>query len=153
DALGGEDVRAFLRRRLFEPIGMRRAEPRVDDAGTFVGSSYVYAPAREVAKFGLLYLRGGMWDGKRILPAGWVDHARRERSWDPVEQVGYGAHWWTTRDDLGTFRAAGYEGQAIVVCPALDLLVVRFGKTDASHTPDLAAWRSRMVAAYGAAAG
>lgn len=150
DALGGDDVQTFLRRRLFEPIGMHHAEPRIDDAGTFVGSSYVYAPAREMAKFGLLYLRDGMWDGDRILPAGWVDHARRERSWDPVEELGYGAHWWTTRDGLGTFRASGYEGQAIVVCPAHDLLVVRLGKTDASRTPDLVAWRARMVAAYGA---
>lgn len=148
DALPDGDATAFLRDRLFTPIGMHRAVGRRDEAGTFVGSSYVYAPAREMAKFGLLYLRDGMWDGTRILPEGWVDHARRERSWDPVDDVGYGAHWWTTRDGLGTFRASGYEGQAIVICPTHDLIVVRLGKTDAVHTPDLVAWRERMVAAY-----
>lgn len=148
EAVAPTDVTSFLRERLFDPIGMRNAEARVDDAGTFVGSSYVYAPAREMAKFGLLYLRDGVWDGKRILPAGWVDHARRQRSWDPVDNVGYGAHWWTTDDELGTFRAAGYEGQAIVICPAHDLVIVRLGKTDAVHGPALTAWRERMVRAF-----
>lgn len=148
DALPDGDAATFLHERLFAPIGMHHAEGRRDQAGTFVGSSYVYAPAREMAKFGLLYLRDGMWDGTRILPKGWVDHARRERSWDPVDEAGYGAHWWTTRDGLGTFRASGYEGQAIVICPTHDLIVVRLGKTDAVHTPDLKSWRERMVAAY-----
>lgn len=151
DALGNRDTTAFLNERLFAPIGMRRADARVDDAGTFVGSSYVYAPAREMAKFGLLYLRDGVWDGTRILPAGWVDHARRERSWDPVDSEGHGAHWWTSRDGRGTFRAAGYEGQTILICPAHDLIVVRFGKTDASHKPDLAAWRKQMISAFASA--
>lgn len=149
DALGGEAAtRAFLRDRLFGPLGMTTADPRFDDAGTFIGSSYVHAPAREFAKFGLLYLRGGMWGDQPLLPASWVDHGRRQRSWDPVEDVGYGAHWWTVGDDLGTFRASGYEGQMILLCPPLDLMVVRFGKTDAGHTPDLFAWRARMVEAF-----
>lgn len=147
DAVGG-DIRDFLRERLFDRIGMHHATARVDDAGTFVGSSYVHAPAREMAKFGLLYLRDGIWDGNRVLPEGWVDHGRRQRSWDPADQVGYGAHWWTTNDDLGTFRAAGYQGQAIVICPAHDVVIVRMGKTDAAHSSDLAAWRARMVRAF-----
>jgi CubicO group peptidase (beta-lactamase class C family) len=149
DALGGEAAtRAFLHDRLLAPIGMHHADPRFDDAGTFMGSSYVYAPAREFAKFGLLYLRDGVWDGLRLLPPGWVDHGRRQRSWDPVDQVGYGAHWWTTGDRHGTFRAAGYEGQMFVVSPALDLIVVRLGKTDAVHKADLAGWRAAMVDAF-----
>jgi len=149
DAVGGEDrLRSFLRERLFDPIGMREAEPRFDAAGTFIGSSYVHAPAREYARFGYLYLRDGIWDGRRVLPEGWVDHARRQRSWDDVDGVGYGAHWWTTGDELGTFRAAGYEGQTIVICPAHDLVVVRLGKTDATHDAELAAWRHRMVHAF-----
>lgn len=151
DALPDGDAAGFLRQRIFAPIGMHDAEARVDAAGTLIGSSYVYAPAREMAKFGLLYLRDGVWDGERILPEGWVDHARRERSWDPADQAGYGAHWWTTRDRHGTFRASGYEGQAIVICPAHDLVVVRHGKTDAVHADDLRTWRERMVAAYAAA--
>ena len=90
-AVGG-DVRGFLRDRLFAPLGMRSAEARVDDAGTFVGSSYVYATGRDWARFGTLYLRDGEWDGRRLLPAGWADHGRRHRSTDQ-DGSRYGAHW------------------------------------------------------------
>ena len=150
-ALGDELITDFLQARLFDPIGMHRATAGLDKTGTFVGSSYVYAPAREMAAFGLLYLRDGVWDGTRVLPEGWVDHARRQRSWDPVDSTGYGAHWWTTGDALGTFRASGYQGQAIVICPKHDLVIVRLGKTDAIHSADLAPWRDRMVRAFGSA--
>lgn len=127
---GGEaGMRAFLRHRLFAPIGMTSAEPRFDAAGTWVGSSYVFATARDFARFGLLYLRDGRWDGERLLPDGWVDSARTIRSQDPDDHTFYGHHWWVRGDDVGTFWAAGYEGQMISCVPALDLVVVRLGKT------------------------
>lgn len=148
DALGDELINDFLDRALFSRIGMHHATPGLDSVGTFVGSSYVFAPAREMAKFGLLYLRDGVWDDHRVLPKGWVDHGRRQRSWDPASNTGHGAHWWTTGDELGTFRAAGYQGQAIVICPAHDLVIVRLGKTDATQGPHLTAWRERMVRAF-----
>ena len=124
-------MRAFLRERLFGRIGMASAEPRFDAAGTWVGSSYVFATARDFARFGLLYLRDGVWDGARLLPAGWVDSARTIRSTDPDDGTWYGHHWWVRGDDVGTFWAAGYEGQMISCVPALDLVVVRLGKTPA----------------------
>ena len=62
--------------RLFEPLGIRSAKPRFDKAGVFIGSSYCFMTARDFARFGLLYLRDGMWDGRRVLPEGWVDYAR-----------------------------------------------------------------------------
>ena len=55
---------------------MTSAAPRFDDAGTFIGSSFLYATAQDFARFGYLYLRDGVWDGARLLPEGWVDHAR-----------------------------------------------------------------------------
>jgi len=147
--LGGEDAyRAFLHERLFDPIGMRSADPRFDDAGTWIASSYVWATARDMARFGYLYLRDGEWDGTRLLPEGWVDHARRPRSVDPEDGRFYGAHWWVVGDDLGTFWANGYEGQSILVCPGLDLVVVRLGKSLKEQYPALAAWRAAVVEAF-----
>jgi CubicO group peptidase (beta-lactamase class C family) len=144
----GAPYEQFLRRRLFEPIGMAGATPELDAAGTWVASSYVHATARDFARFGLLYLRDGTWDGTRLLPEGWVDHARTIQSIDP-ENGPYGAHWWgVAGDTLGTFRASGYEGQSITLCPALDLIVVRLGKTATEHEPDLAAWRADVVRAF-----
>ena len=72
----GEPYARFLHGRLFGPLGMASADPEFDEAGTWVASSYVRATARDFARFGLLYLRDGMWDGVRLLPPGWVDYAR-----------------------------------------------------------------------------
>jgi CubicO group peptidase (beta-lactamase class C family) len=134
----------LLRRHVFEPVGMMSADPRLDEAGTFIGSSYVYATARDFARFGLLYLRDGMWDGRRIVPEGWADHARRLRSVDE-EGNGYGAHWWVVDDDQGSFRASGYEGQSILICPGLDLVAVRLGRSTAEQYPALKEWRASVV--------
>jgi CubicO group peptidase (beta-lactamase class C family) len=133
----------LMHSRLFGPIGTT-PDARLDATGTFVGSSYVYATARDFTRFGLLYLRDGMWDDRRILPEGWVDHGRRFRSFDE-EGNGYGAHWWVVDDDVGTFRASGYEGQVILVCPGLDLLAVRLGRSTAEMGPALRDWRVKIV--------
>jgi CubicO group peptidase (beta-lactamase class C family) len=155
----GEPYARFLHDRLFGPIAMTSADPEFDEAGTWVASSYVRTTARDYARFGLLYLRDGMWDGARILPPGWVDYGRTMVSMDdPVNPRPHGAHWWgmvgDTLEDLnplGTFRASGYEGQSITICPALDLIVVRLGKTPLAREPELVPWRAAMVAAFDAA--
>ena len=144
----GAPYEAFLHERLFGPIGMASARPAFDGAGTWVASSYVRATARDFARFGLLYLRDGVWDGTRLLPEGWVDYGRTIESVDP-EDGPYGAHWWgVAGDTLGTFRASGFEGQSITLCPALDLVVVRLGQTPTEHDPDLVAWRADVVEAF-----
>jgi CubicO group peptidase (beta-lactamase class C family) len=128
----------FLRRELLQPTGMTTAMPRFDKAGTWIASSYCFATPRDFARFGLLYLRDGVWDGRRILPEGWVDYARSPAPAQPRDTpLGYGAHWWLLRDDLGTFSANGYQGQHILVVPALDLVVVRNGDTPVERRPYL----------------
>jgi CubicO group peptidase (beta-lactamase class C family) len=146
-----DSCRRFLTERLFGPIGMTTARPGMDAAGTWVASSYLHATARDFARFGLLYLRGGTWDGRRIVPAHWVDTARRARSVDPTDGQVHSMHWWVVPDSDGTFAALGYEGQSISLCPASDLVVVRLGKTQAEHYPELRHWRSNVVSAFGAA--
>jgi CubicO group peptidase (beta-lactamase class C family) len=144
----GEPYRRFLTDRLFGAIGATSARPTFDEAGTWVASSYVHATARDFARFGLLYLRDGVWDSRRLLPEGWVDTARRTRSADPTDGALHSLHWWVVDDGRGTFRAAGYEGQSITVCPAHDLVVVRLGKTPAERADHLVRWRADMVAAF-----
>jgi CubicO group peptidase (beta-lactamase class C family) len=144
----GEPYARFLHTRLFDRLGMTSADPDFDPAGTWIASSFLRATARDFARFGLLYLRDGVWEGSRLLRAGWVDSARTMVSNDP-EDGPYGAHWWgVAGDSLGSFRASGYEGQSITVCPSLDLIVVRLGKTPLDRTPLLAPWRAAMVAAF-----
>ncbi|MCB1028920.1 MAG: serine hydrolase [Microthrixaceae bacterium] len=149
DAVGGGRVamERHLSERLFGPLGITSADPRFDDAGTFVGSSYVWATARDFARFGQLYLRDGVWDGRRLLPEGWVDRARRLRSIDE-DGVGYGEQWWVDpNSSLGTFWANGYEGQSITVVPGADTVIVRLGKTPIEQAPALAAWRHDLLVA------
>ena len=134
DALGDKNgshdkTHSFMQTRLFDAIGMASATAQFDAAGTFVGSSYVYATARDFAKFGELYLRDGIWDNKRVLPSGWVDHARAQTVIDDETGQGYGAHWWTQPGEPGSLVASGYEGQQILVLPERDLVIVRLGKT------------------------
>jgi CubicO group peptidase (beta-lactamase class C family) len=144
----GAPYRQFLADRLFGPLGMASATTTFDDAGTWVAASYAYATARDFARFGLLYLRDGVWKGRRLLPEGWVQHGRRARSVDPDDGDLYGAHWWTGDNPHGTFWAAGHEGQYIDVCPHLDLVLVRMGRTDAEHSEELKDWRTRVIDAF-----
>lgn len=145
----GEPYARFLHSRLFAPLGMASAEPEFDEAGTWAASSFLRATARDYARFGLFYLRDGVWDGARLLPVGWVDYGRTLVSTDEDGEP-YGAHWWGVAGDnpLGTFRAAGYEGQSISICPPLDLVVVRLGKTPDERSDNLAPWRVAMVQAF-----
>lgn len=151
DAVGGgaQAMEAHLDDRLFGPLGMTSADPRFDDAGTFVGSSYVWATARDFARFGHWYLRDGVWDGKRLLPEGWVDRARALQSIDPEDDaVGYGEQWWVkVASELGVFWASGYEGQSITVVPGADTVIVRLGKTPIEHAPALQQWRWDLLKA------
>lgn len=144
---GGPDAEAayrrFVHQALLDPLGMRSATLTFDGAGTWVGSSYLHATARDFARLGLLYLRDGVWEDAPLLPSGWVDRARTSQATDPERGEGYGEHWWVLDDGLGSFCASGYEGQRIVVCPALDLVVVRLGKTPASLGE---AWHEHLAA-------
>ena len=148
-ALGpGGPYRAYLDKRLFGALGMTSAAATFDDAGTWVAGSYVYATARDFARFGLLALRDGVWENRRLLPEHWIDSGRTPRSIDPDDGFHYGHHWWTRADPLGTFWAAGHDGQFIDLVPALDLVLVRLGRTGSERTPELRAWRDAVIDAF-----
>jgi CubicO group peptidase (beta-lactamase class C family) len=131
---GQPGMETFLRERLFGPAGMHSADPRFDEAGTWVGSSYVYATARDFARFGELYRNDGVAsDNTRVLPAGWADHGRVFVAHDPEAKgrygFDYGRHWWMWPEFPGSIAAHGYEGQFVVVVPDRELTVVHLGKT------------------------
>ena len=141
-ALGpsGPAFRDFMLRELFDAIGMASATPKFDAAGTFIGSSFCFCTVRDFARFGMLYLRGGVWDGRRILPEGWVDYARTPTPVPPTETYGYGAHWWLGMAGPGSFSSNGYEGQYTVMVPELDLILVRNGKSPLEQKEAVMQW-------------
>jgi CubicO group peptidase (beta-lactamase class C family) len=142
---GGAAAREYLRRELFARIGMASASVRCDAAGTWIGSSFVFATARDFARFGLLYLRDGVWEGERVLPEGWVDYAR---SVTPGSAGEYGAHWWLPPVGEGMLSANGYQGQYVFVAPARDVVAVRLGESSAEQQPLVRAWLAELIARF-----
>jgi CubicO group peptidase (beta-lactamase class C family) len=142
---GAEGMLAFMRRELFDRLGMASAKPRFDEAGTFIGSSYVFARARDFARFGLLYLRDGVWEGERLLPEGWVDYARTPVA---VSDGRYGAHWWLALDGSGIFHASGYRGQYVAIDPRRDLVVARLGNSTPAQRVNVLRALAELVRAF-----
>ena len=142
-------MEAFLRDRLFGPVGMHSAIAKFDTAGTFVGSSYVYATASDFAKFGELYRNDGVVDGRRVLPEGWRDHGRTYVASDENE-FDYGRQWWMWRDQPGSMACHGYEGQFCVVVPERELVVVHLGKCPADSELELNTRLRTLVNSVGA---
>jgi CubicO group peptidase (beta-lactamase class C family) len=145
-----ETIESFLHDRLFAPSGMSSAVPKFDDAGDFVGSSFVYATARDFARFGELYVHDGVTDlgaGRRILPEGWRDHGRTIVAHDPDSGFDYGRHWWSWPAFPGSMAAHGYEGQFTLVLPESDLVLVHLGITGREHHPGLTMGLARIAQA------
>ena len=126
-------------RALFQHIGMNSAIIEQDASGTFVGSSFMYATARDWAKFGQLYLQDGICGGQRILPEGWVKFTTTPAPQMPDKE--YGAHFWLKLPKewrsaehakfvpADAFHAVGYEGQFVSIVPSQRLVIVRLGLT------------------------
>lgn len=129
DVIGGgaSGMLKFMNDELFEPLGVRTATPKFDTSGTFIGSSFLMAIPEDFARFGLLYLRGGNWDGKQIIPREWVDYARTPTFHS--EEECYWSHWWINPTNTRQFYCSGYDGQRVLLDPDRDVMVVRLGRT------------------------
>jgi len=127
----GQDYHAFPAAQLFNKIGMRKATFETDASGTFIGSSYLYATARDWARLGELYRNDGVWGNVPVLPKGWVDYAR-----EPALETTpyYGAQWWLNQDQMrlpdmpkDIFFMGGHDGQYVIVAPSKNAVIVRLG--------------------------
>jgi CubicO group peptidase (beta-lactamase class C family) len=132
-ALGGEkDYAEFPRKALLDRIGMRNTLVSTDRFGDFILSSQVYTNARDLARFGLLYLNEGVWNGERLLSKEWIDFVRTPAP--STVKIGsiYGGQWWLVPDDRDdvpkdAYATAGNRGQFTIVVPSHDLVIVRRG--------------------------
>lgn len=156
-----DDEKAYLefpQKELFQRLSMYSAIIEPDASGTFVGSSYMYATARDWARFGLLYLQDGVWEGERILPPGWVEYTLTPATHSKHKK--YGAHFWlsprgipiyeeklaaTLPPDLYTAR--GHYDQYVTIIPSKNLVVVRLGLSLTNNTWNQAEFVARVLAA------
>lgn len=121
---------SYMRERLFAPLAIANPHFEPDMSGTPVGSSYLYATARDYARFGQMFLNDGCIGEKRILPEGWVDYTVSPAS---DSKDGYGAFFWLNRghtcpdapEDM--FSCQGHDGQEIYIIPSKELVVVILG--------------------------
>lgn len=127
----GQDWLTYPQRILFDRIGARSYVLETDPWGNFIITGYDFGSARDWARFGLLHLWDGVWQGDRILPEGWVDFVRTPAPGDP--ELSYGGLFWLNRGNqlprapADTYYAAGFMGQFTAVIPSLDMVVVRLG--------------------------
>jgi len=142
DKVGGTlaDVINFAQKELFDPIGMVSALIEADASGSPVGSSYMYATARDWARFGVLIKNDGIWNGTRILPEGWVRYSLTPTPLAPKGE--YGAQFWLNagaKDNPQNREfpslppdmayLSGFNLQIVAIIPSRDSVIVRLGAT------------------------
>jgi len=123
---------AFPRTALFDRIGMRNTLASTDRFGEFIFSSQVYTNARDLARFGLLYAQGGVWNGERLLSEDWIRFVRTPAPSTADRKRFYGGQWWLVPDDrddvpADAYATAGNRGQYVIVVPSHDIVIVRRG--------------------------
>ncbi|TBL76384.1 serine hydrolase domain-containing protein [Paenibacillus thalictri] len=126
----GQRLLDYLRPRLFAPLGIEAAAWDTCPSGVNTGGWGLSLTTEDLARFGLLYLQRGVWNGKRILSEQWIDEAtsRQIDSGDKGQsdsQMGYGYQFWRGRH--GTYRADGAFGQFCIVMPEQKAVIAIYG--------------------------
>lgn len=136
---------------LLRQIDMDDTIPEMDWKGNYILSSQVWSTARDLARFGMLYLDDGIWRGRRILPKGWRDYVTRPSGPQPDGEFGYGATFWLMNRSPGvprdTFAAFGNRGQYVVIVPSRNIVIVRRGEDPDGARFDVAKFTAEILAA------
>ena len=123
----------FWYTNLIDKIGMNSMIVETDMAGNYVGSSYSWATTRDWAKFGLLYLHKGNWNGEQLFDESWAKYVATPTKGSKKD---YGAHFWLNAGgkfpdvSKDMFYCSGYQGQMIAIFPSKDLVIVRMGLSE-----------------------
>jgi CubicO group peptidase (beta-lactamase class C family) len=118
----GETALAYAKTHMFEPLNIQDVEWESSPRGVNLGWGGIRMRPTDLAKLGMLYLNRGRWDGRQIVPEGWVLSSTRKQIDAGTLSDGYGYQWWV--DDAGYYMMLGYGGQFVVVHPARNMVVV-----------------------------
>ena len=136
---------------LFRRLGMYDTWAETDWRGNYMLSSQVWSTARDLARFGQLYLDDGMIDGERVLPEGWLEYVSRPSGPQPRGEQGYGATFWLFDKSEGipadAISANGNRGQYVIIVPSRDIVIVRRGEDPAGRRFDHIAFTRDVLAA------
>lgn len=144
----GMSTQAYAERHLFRPIGITDWRWRADPQGVAIGGFGLYLRTRDMARIGLLVLRGGEWNGAQVVPREWVRRVFTATQPMELPSFRYADFWWTLPGQ-GAFMAVGYWRQVILVLPALGVVAAMTGR---SHYPfeDVIRHLERAVRSEGA---
>ncbi|WP_117883967.1 serine hydrolase domain-containing protein [Aureibaculum luteum] len=133
---------------LIDKIGMHSMLVEADMDGNYVGSSYGWANTRDWAKFGLLYLHKGNWNGEQVFDLSWVDYVKTPTNGSDGE---YGGHFWLNAGgkypDVSkeVYSANGFQKQRVFIIPSKDLVIVRMGLTNGEDIVDFNAFLRDII--------
>jgi CubicO group peptidase (beta-lactamase class C family) len=133
----GASTYAYAVRHLARPLGIDLRPWTRDPQGIYFGGNDMLMTPRDMARFGQLYLDGGVANGRRVLPKAWIDSSWVVRTYSPWNGHGYGYGWWTrTSNGRPVHFAWGYGGQFIFVVPSLRLVVVTTSESESPREGD-----------------
>ena len=147
----GETYLTFPQRALFDKIGARNFVLETDAWGNFIMTGFDYGAARDWARFGMLHLQDGKWQGEQILPEDWLEFISTPAPAD--KNQGYGGLWWLNRGGQwkgvpeDAIRASGHMGQYTMVIPSRDAVIVRLGPSPRGSDAYFSEIVSRVLAA------
>jgi cyanophycinase len=141
----GQTVFDEFATRLARPLHMEDYNPELmkcyyDEQYSVHGAHHYRLSARDLARFGMLYLQKGKWGKQQLLPASWIEESTAPYSFTNDNRTGYGYLWWISTaglgKDLGIFEASGYGGHRVAIIPGADLVLVHRADTDNNrHVP------------------
>ena len=140
-----EDYHHFPQNALFNKLGMGSAHYQMDGGGTYVGGAFLYATARDWARFGLMYLNDGVVNGEQILPKGWVEFSTKATE-ASIKARAYAAQFWLNQNSAhrmmprvpeDAYAARGHYGQSTFIIPSRQLVVVRMGQSFSADAWDM----------------
>lgn len=150
-SLGEDRYRYLPLVELFRPLGMTHTTAEKDGAGNYILSSQLWSTARDLARLGQFWLQDGIWQGKRLLPAGWMRYMTTPFGPQPAGGPGYGATLWLFGPaqglPAGSYAAQGNRGQYVMVIPSAKLVVVRRGEDPGGARFDIAKFSADVLAA------
>lgn len=146
----GTDALTYGREHIFDPLGMESVDWGTGPEGVIDGGNGILMTARDAAKFGHLFLQNGQWQGRQLIPAGWVEESTSVQNAGPGGTGQYGYQWWITPYTSGQYGthamqypsgtydvyfAFGWAGQMIYVVPELDLVTVFTSMAQSAYAP------------------
>ena len=141
----------FADELLFGPLGLRDTIAEQDWQGNYILSSQVWSTPRDFARLGMLWLNDGVWQGRRLLPDGWMRYMTTPSGPQPASGPGYGATLWLFGPEqglpAGSYAAQGNRGQYIMVIPSRRIVVVRRGEDPAGARFDIAKFAADVLKA------